>query len=166
MPLISIRTAQHDLDEMRLTAQLAAERELLRRVAEELQPTVYQSLPPYRWPPPTIGSLVKDILLGWTDLQFELTQARAACQRYKEAEDRYLAEPVHTWLRESRAAEKAAHQRVASLEAEVTYLKERLEAEQRARQDDAAEHDRKLADVNRLLTKLHLSRVQSDDDNS
>jgi hypothetical protein len=164
MPLVAFGYTEADLTKVRQDTRRAVEHELVAKIADELRPTVLSQSP--LWPPVFVGMLIHDILAQWTDVQFELDQARATCQRYKEAEARYMAEPIHNWLREARAAEKAAHQRVANLEAQVAYLKERLEAEQRARADDVARFDAKIADLNRLLTQWHLSRVRDDDDNS
>jgi hypothetical protein len=164
MPFITIRTARQDLDEIRRETQQAAEQEVLRRLAEALRPTVLQGVVPFRFPPVFVDSLVDDIRMQWTDLQFQLQQVRAECERYKDAEARLRNAPIRDWLSEARAAEKTARERAETAEAEVTRLKFRLEAEQRARADDVAERDAKIADLNRLLTQLHLSRVHDDDD--
>ncbi len=164
MPFITIRTARQDLDEIRWETQQAAEQEVLRRLAEALRPTVLQGVVPFRFPPVFVDSLVDDIRMQWTDLQFQLQQVRVECERYKDAEARLRNAPIRDWLSEARAAEKTARERAETSEAEVRRLTARLTAEQRARADDVAERDAKIADLNRLLTQLHLSRVHDDDD--
>ena len=164
MPLVAFGYTEADLTKVRQDTQRAVQHELVAKIADELRSTVLSQSP--LWPPVFVGMLIHDILAQWTDMQAELKKARDLCEYFKEIEAHTRAEPIREWLTESQVAEKAARRRAETAEANVQYYTERLEAEQRARADDVAERDAKIADLNRLLTQLHLSRVRDDDDDS
>ena len=148
MPLITFRSFEQDLQKAHAEGYRIAEQQILQQIAGALRSNVQHGVVADQWPPAFVNILGHHIIAQWNEVQFELKQVCAEIARLKQVGADLRADPIRAWLREAQFAEQAA---------------QRLAAEQHAREVDVSEHDRKIADLNRLLARYHLGPMPDAD---
>jgi len=110
----------------------------------------------------TFESLVQTVASRYRGLLKDVAQLRAEVEHGNWLRD--VNEQVYQQIQ---AEARQQQQRADKASGEVNQLKQRLEAEQRARQSEIEQRDKKVADLERLLARYHLTQVEdtpADDD--